>query len=133
MRIAGHHDGPSVQPGTVQLKSSSPPAPRVRSPEKKGSGAGGASGGSGAGGAPAVTKVEHGPSLNGLDGVAARTEAEERDAIIRYWQWKASEGHTQPTSQAPFIQAAIEQTMERLSRPNSAGSALSARTLDPFR
>ena len=54
--------------------------------------------------------------------------AEEEAAALRYWQWKASEGHAKTRAHAPFIQAAIEQAMERLSRPHSAGTSLSART-----
>eukprot|EP01043_Picozoa_sp_COSAG02_P022600 COSAG02_NODE_1180_length_14037_cov_73.962907_2_plen_728_part_00 len=57
-----------------------------------------------------------------------KTKAKAKDEAIRYWQWKASEGKTKRQAPAPFIQAAIEQAKEQLSRPNSAGSSFSART-----
>lgn len=128
MRIAGHHGSANEQRDTVKLQSPPPVAPRMLSPEKGSVRAGAASGTSGTASAPAFTKFERGSSSDGSGVPATKAESEERDDVIRYWKWKASEGRTTPRAHAAIIHDAIHQAKDRLSRPNTAGSSISART-----
>ena len=76
---------------------------------------------------PGIVRLKSSPPTSRSVDAKAKA-AEEEAAAIRYWQWKASEGHAKARAHAPFIQAAIEQAMEQLARPHSAETSLSART-----